>query len=186
MRRICQILSRLGRTGRGNPCSLRKLDIRGNPLTVGFYPPALTGNGSNAERKKLKDQEKAVAHLQENRRDLSDALADVDPNDHVAQPVTWDDSAKSDRDSEINDPLTLPLADPEADEKYLQRLDRATRLRRRVLELLLYAGTNGSLQTLDGLDLRPVLGDDSSDMSQAWVRLEELGVLRKKAITDKA
>ncbi|KAJ5993542.1 hypothetical protein N7451_009266 [Penicillium sp. IBT 35674x] len=186
MRRICQILSRLGRTGRGNPCSLRKLDIRGNPLTVGFYPPAVTGNGTNFERKKVKDQEKTVAPLQENRQDLADALADVDPNDHVTQPVIWDDSAKSDRESEINDPLTLPPADPQADEKYLHHLDRATRLRRRVLELLLYAGTSGSLQTLDGLDLRPVLGDDSSDMGQAWNKLEELGVLRRKAITDKA
>ncbi|KAJ5990242.1 hypothetical protein N7522_010449 [Penicillium canescens] len=38
MRRVSQILSRLGRTGKGTTCSLRKLDIRGNPLTVGFYP----------------------------------------------------------------------------------------------------------------------------------------------------
>ncbi|KAJ5953266.1 hypothetical protein N7454_000162 [Penicillium verhagenii] len=186
MRRICQILSRLGRTGRGNPCSLRKLDIRGNPLTVGFYPPALTGNGTNSDRKKLKDEEKAVTHQRDNRRDLSDALADLDHNDQVAHAVTWDDSVKSDREIEINDPLTLPPADAQADEKYLQRLDRATRLRRRVLELLLYAGTSGSLQMMDGLNLRPVMGDDSSDMGQAWIRLEELGVLRRKAITEKA
>lgn len=183
MRRICQILSRLGRTGRGTQCSLRKLDIRGNPLTVGFYPPALTGNGTNSDRKKLKDQERAVTRQQENRQDLSDALADLGNNDHMAQAVTWEDGAKADREVEINDPFTVPPADPQADTKFLSRLDQATRLRRKVLELLLYAGTGGSLHTLDGLELRPSLGSDSSDMSQAWAKLEELGVLRRKAIT---
>lgn len=186
MRRICQILSRLGRTGRGNLCSLRKLDIRGNPLTIGFYPPALTGNGSNADRKKLKDQDKVVLRQQENRRDLSDALADLDQNDQLAQAVTWEDGSKGERDVEVNDPFTLPLADPCADAKYLSHLDKATRLRRSVLELLLYAGTSGSLNTLDGLELRPSLGEDSPDMGKAWSKLEELGVLKKKAITSKA
>jgi hypothetical protein len=32
------------------------------------------------------------------------------------------------------------------------------------------------------LDLRPSLGDESSDMNKAWDRLEQLGVLRRKAI----
>lgn len=185
MRRVCQILSRLGRTNKGSPCSLRKLDMRGNPLTIGFYPPALTGNGSNAERKKLKDQVNAIIPQQHNRRDLSDALADLDQNDHVAHVVTWDEGSKPDRDVEINDPFTLPPADSRADEKYLLRLDRATRMRRSVLELLLYAGTSGSLHNLDGLELRPSLGEDNPDMGQAWKRLEELGVLRQKAITNK-
>lgn len=185
MRRICQILSRLGRTGRGTPCSLRKLDMRGNPLTVGFYPPAVTGNGANADRKKLKDHEKAVIQQQEDRRDLSDALADIDRNDSVGNAVSWGDGTNSDREVEINDPFTLPAADPEADGKYLSRLDKATRLRRSVLELLLYAGTSGSLKNLDGLDLRPSLGEDSPDMERAWTKLEELGVLRRKAITNK-
>jgi hypothetical protein len=186
MRRICQILSRLGRTGRGNLCSLRKLDIRGNPLTVGFYPPALTGNGANVDRRKLEDQEKAVVRQQENRRDLSDAIADLDRNDQMTQAVTWEDGAKGERGVEVNDPFTLPPADPSADAKYLGHLDQATRLRRRVLELLLYAGTSGSLHTLDGLELRPSLGEDNPDMGKAWTKLEELGVLRRKAITHKA
>jgi hypothetical protein len=92
------------------------------------------------------------------------------------------DEAKPDTDIEINDPFTVPLADPLADGKYLNHLDKATRLRRRVLELLLYAGTSGSLHTLDGLELRPSLGDEASDMNQAWDRLEHLGVLKRKAI----
>lgn len=185
MRRVCQILSRLGRTSKGSPCSLRKLDMRGNPLTIGFYPPALTGNGSNADRNKLKDQANAIIPQQDNRRELSDALADLDQNDHVAHAVTWDEGSKPDRDVEVNDPFTLPPADARADEKYLLHLDRATRMRRSVLELLLYAGTSGSLHNLDGLELRPSLGEDNPDMGQAWKRLEELGVLRRKAITNK-
>ncbi|KAJ5371349.1 uncharacterized protein N7496_007441 [Penicillium cataractarum] len=185
MRRVCQILSRLGRTSKGNPCSLRKLDMRGNPLTIGFYPPALTGNGSNADRKKLKDQANAVISRGDNRRDLSDALADLDHTDHVGHAVTWDDGSKPDRDVEVNDPFTLPPADARADEKYLLRLDRATRMRRSVQELLLYAGTSGSLHNLDGLELRPSLGENNPDMGQAWAKLEELGVLRRKAITNK-
>lgn len=182
MRRICQILSRLGRTGRGSQCSLRKLDIRGNPLTVGFYPPAVTGSGTSMDRKKLKNQE-TVAQKQANRQELSDALVGLSDNDRMDQAVTWEESPKPDRGPEIDDPFTVPSADPAADAKYLSRLDQATRLRRKVLELLLYAGTDGSLHTLDGLELRPSLGPDSSDMSKAWARLEELGVLRRKGIT---
>lgn len=183
MRRVCQVLSRLGRTVKGSACSLRKLDIRGNPLTVGFYPPALTGKGTNTDRKKLKAQERAVVRQQQSSRDLSDALADLGHEDHMSHPVTWEES-QHDREIEIDDPFTLPPADPQADEKYLIHLDRATRLRRRVLELLLYAGTSGSLHTLDGLELRPSLGEDCLDMNTAWAKLEHLGVLRRKAITN--
>lgn len=182
MRRICQILSRLGRPGRDTQCSLRKLDIRGNPLTVGFYPPAVTGSGAS-DRKKLKDQEQAINRQRQSVQDLSDALANLGENDHLTHAITWEDDAKMNREVEINDPYTVPAADAQADAKYLSHLDQATRLRRKVLELLLYAGTNGSLHTLDGLELRPSLGPDSSDMSHAWKRLEELGVLRRKAIT---
>ncbi|KAJ5295759.1 hypothetical protein N7508_010580 [Penicillium antarcticum] len=182
MRRVSQILSRLGRTGNGTACSLRKLDIRGNPLTIGFYPPAVTGNGTNADRKKLKSNEHAIVRHQQNHRDLSDALAEHGNDDQISHCATMGDKAKPDMDIEINDPFTVPLADPLADGKYLTHLDQATRLRRRVLELLLYAGTSGSLHTLDGLELRPSLGDEASDMHQAWDRLEHLGVLKRKAI----
>lgn len=179
MRRVCQILSRLGRTGRGTQCSLRKLDIRGNPLTVGFYPPAVTGSGNNSDRRKMKNERQKAARNQGTRQELPDALADLGHNDHMDQAVTWEDGAKADREPEVDDPFTVPPADSQADAKYLSRLDQATRLRRSVLELLLYAGTGGSLHTLDGLALRPSLGSDSSDMSKAWARLEQVGVLRK-------
>ncbi|CAG8361039.1 unnamed protein product [Penicillium salamii] len=181
MRRVCQVLSRLGRTGKGTACSLRKLDVRGNPLTVGFYPPALTGSG-NPDRKKLKSHEQqAVVRLRDH-RDLSEALAELGKDDQISHRATMGEDTQPDRDAEINDPFMVPLADAQADAKYLRHLDQATRLRRRVLELMLYAGTSGSLHTLDGLNLRPSLGEDSSDMNKAWDRLEHLGVLRRKAI----
>lgn len=181
MRRVCQILSRLGKTGKGTACSLRKLDLRGNPLTIGFYPPAVTGSG-NADRMKLKSPEQAVVRHQGTHRDLSDALSELGNDDQVSHRATMGDEPKADRDIEVDDPYTLPHADPQADVKYFRHLDQATRLRRRVLELLLYAGTSGSLHTLDGLDLRPSLGNECSDMNKAWDRLEHLGVLRRKAI----
>ncbi|KAJ5178527.1 uncharacterized protein N7500_001226 [Penicillium coprophilum] len=181
MRRVCQILSRLGKSGKGSACSLRKLDLRGNPLTIGFYPPAVTGNG-NADRRRLKSHEQAVVRHQGAHRDLSEALAELGNDDQISHRATMGDESKTDRDIEVNDPYTVPLADPQADVKYIRHLDQATRLRRRVLELLLYAGTSGSLHILDGLDLRPSLGDESSDMNKAWDRLEHLGVLRRKAI----
>ncbi|KAF7717572.1 Septation initiation network scaffold protein cdc11 [Penicillium ucsense] len=182
MRRVCQILSRLGRTSKSTPCSLRKLDIRGNPLTVGFYPPTVTGNGSKADRKKTKDPASVAISATAGHRELTDALADLDGEGPVDNIVTWDDSSQSGEDMDVNDPFTLPAADPQADEKYLLRLDRATRMRRKVLELLLYAGTNGSLCSLDGLNMKSLLVENA-DMSQAWSKLEELGVLRRKAIT---
>ncbi|KAJ5811408.1 hypothetical protein N7474_007709 [Penicillium riverlandense] len=187
MRRVCQVLSRLGRTVKGSACSLRKLDIRGNPLTVGFYPPAVTGSGSttHTDRKRLKADAKAVIRRPHNSQDLSDALADLGhDDDQMSHPGSWELGTKPDRPVEVDDPYTVPPADPQSDQKYLSHLDRPTRLRRRVLELLLYAGTDGSLHRLDGLDLRPSLGEECLDMNQAWARLEQLGVLRRKAITN--
>ncbi|KAJ5952866.1 uncharacterized protein N7479_011279 [Penicillium vulpinum] len=169
MRRVCQILGRLGKTGKGTACSLRKLDL------------PVTGSG-NADRKNLKSQEQAVVRHQKSHRNLSDALSELGNDDQISHRATTGDGPKTEREIEVDDPYTVPFADPQADMKYLRHLDQATRLRRRVLELLLYAGTSGSIHTLDGLDLRPSLGDECSDMNKAWDRLEHLGVLRRKAI----
>lgn len=186
LRRLCQVLSGLGRTGKGAPCSLQKVDLRGNPLTVRFYPPPITGSGRDKvkdEVKKLKDRQ--PSHAEKDARDLQDILGDLGPSENAPNPSTWeeeDDHSSDERDPEINDPYTLPLADPHADQKYLSHLDESTRLRRSVLELMLYAGSRGSIKYLDGLRLRPTLERDS-EMDHAWAKLEDLGVLKKKAIT---
>ncbi|KAL3479303.1 hypothetical protein BJX99DRAFT_222350 [Aspergillus californicus] len=177
LRRLCQVLSRIGRTRKTKTCSLQKVDIRGNPLTVRFYPPALTGSGKQPTSKLLATEKTSAG---KNRVDLDMPLMAQLERDGQLLPMEQDDEANS--DTEINDPFTLPPADPLMDQKHLAHLDQATRLKRRVFELMLYAGTGGALKSLDGLDFRPVL-EPGSDMNQAWNRLEQLGVLKKKTIT---
>jgi Leucine-rich repeat (LRR) protein len=181
MRKLCQVLSRMGRTKQGQGCSLNKVDLRGNPLTLRFYPPALTGNGKGADKRRIRaipeERKKTKGGL-----DLASALADVGPHEGDIRPTLWETPAETEPD--IDDPYTLPTADAQADQKYLSHLDDATRLRRRIFELMLYAGTGGSIKLLDGLEFRPVL-TEGSDMDHAWSKLEQLGVLKKKAITQK-
>lgn len=188
LRRLCQVLSSLGRSTKGVGCTLQKVDLRGNPLTVRFYPPPITGRGRDKIRdkdeiKKLKDQPHST-NDKKRLGTLTDILGEIGPLENIANPTTWDDDDNEidERDMEINDPYTLPEADPQADAKYLSHLDESTRLRRRVLELMLYAGSGGSIKYLDGLLLRPSL-ESNPDVDRAWSKLEELGVLRKKAIT---
>lgn len=179
MRRLCQALSRIGRTSKNSVCSLQKVDLRGNPLTVRFYPPVVAGSGRD-ESKKLHAKE---AERPRGKADLSAALANIEHgDDNIAHPALWGEDADKDKEIEINDPYTLPPADLQADVKYFSHLDEPTRLRRKVLELMIYAGTGGSIKYLDGLEFRPTL-EEGSDMDHAWTRLEQLGVLRKKAIT---
>lgn len=180
LRRLCQVLGRIGRTNKGRVCSLQKIDTRGNPLTLRFYPTAVIKSGT-ANTKKLKIREDRPQRNVNS--DIPSALAefkDFDLNSSVA--VREDDKSDGIKELEIHDPYTLPLADPVADQKHLSHLDEATRLRRSIFELMLYAGSGGSIKILDGLELRPSL-EDGSDMDRAWAKLEKLGVLRKKAIT---
>ncbi|KAL4921449.1 hypothetical protein BDW62DRAFT_198016 [Aspergillus aurantiobrunneus] len=174
LRRLCQVLSRVGRTSKSNTCSLQKVDIRGNPLTVRFYPPPITGSGKHHEQKLLG-----------NKRIRSDLdlplMSQLERNGQLLVTEGEADDTNPE-DPEINDPYTLPPADILLDQKHIAHLDQATRLKRRVFELMLYAGTGGALKFLDGLEFRPVL-EPGSDMNQAWTRLEQLGVLKKKEIT---
>ncbi|KAL5364900.1 hypothetical protein BJX96DRAFT_158188 [Aspergillus floccosus] len=185
MRRLCQVLSVIGRTNKNKICSLHKVDVRGNPLTVRFYPPAVTGNGRTGGVKQLSTRiEKSTSHGGGG-LDIPSALAEFRCEDHdINRPIFEGEEPDVDdeHETEINDPYTLPAADTQADQKYLAHLDRPTRLRRSIFELMLYAGTGGSVKVLDGLDLRPAL-EEGSDMDRAWVKLEKLGVLKRKAIT---
>jgi hypothetical protein len=180
MRKLCQVLSRMGRTKQGQGCSLHKVDLRGNPLTLRFYPPALTGNGKDVDKRGIRAISEGRKKRAKGRLDLASALADVGPHEGDIRPTLWETPA--DTELEIDDPYTLPTADFQADQKYLSHLDDTTRLRRRIFELILYAGTGGSIKSLDGLEFRPVLAE-GSDMDHAWSKLEQLGVLKKKAIT---
>lgn len=181
MRRLCQVLSRIGKATKKDACSLREVDLRGNPLTVGFYAPLLTGSGRSIGEKKIKaraeEKEKRIgvdfptvlANLQCSAEDMA-----------MEHPASWG----REEEIEVDDPYTLPPADVQADRKYLSCLDGSTKLRRRVLELMLYAGSGGSIRFLDGLELHPGSKEDESDLDQTWAKLEELGVLKRKRITE--
>ncbi|KAL4949994.1 hypothetical protein BDW69DRAFT_202454 [Aspergillus filifer] len=176
LRRVCQVLSRIGRTSKSNTCTLHKVDLRGNPLTVRFYPPPVTGSGKPDTRKLTASDRRRSG---ENGLDLDLALMEKLERDGQLLPTEDEDDIPI--DPEVNDPYTLPPADLLLDQKHLAHLDQGTRLKRRVFELMLYAGTGGALKYLDGLEFRPVL-EPGSDMNLAWARLEQLGVLKKKAI----
>ncbi|KAL4773133.1 hypothetical protein BDW60DRAFT_206435 [Aspergillus nidulans var. acristatus] len=181
LRRICQVLSRIGRTSKSSTCTLQKVDIRHNPLTVRFYPPALTGSGKPQPQKLISNEGRRSGHSHGLDLDLP-LMEQLEREGQLLQVNGEDGEDTAHADPEIDDPYTLPPADLLLDQKYLAHLDQATRLKRRVFELMLYAGTGGAIKVLDGLDFRPVL-EPGSDMNQAWARLERLGVLKKKTIT---
>lgn len=196
MRRLCQALSRMGRKSiRTSRSTLQKVDIRDNPLTQGFYPPAVTGSGKIQDRLRAKAQESRSLQRRAFSGDRPSSLPILGQTVDILRDHDWNDQGEEDvsplcrsRQAEIDDPYLLPPADAQADEKYVAHLDEATKLRRRVLELMLYAGSGGALKMLNGLELRPALGcpsagkNESSDLALAWERLEKLGVLKRKAI----
>lgn len=126
--------------------TLEILDLRENPLTLRFYP-ALS--------------EHRLVHL---RRDSASSSICASPT-----------SAASKYERVSRDRFILPDGDPEADQKWLGRLDFETRLRRRVQEIMLSTQC-GYLKKLDGLAFdksRVLIKDD------VWARLLRLGVIRK-------
>lgn len=186
LRRLCQVLAHVGKGPSGNRSSLKRIDIRGNPLTVGFYPPALSGSG-RSDTGRLKEKEEPVRKEKGLDEDGFTARANLGGHEDVARVVPWrENGGELEQSPEIDDPYTLPPADVEADRKYVARLDESTKLRRRVVELMLYAATGGAIKILDGLELRSSIGEEvcesNSDVSRVWNRLEELGVLKKKEV----
>lgn len=188
LRRLCQVLGRVGKGSSGGRSSLKTIDLRGNPLTIGFYPPALSGSGrSEASRpKELKEKEEPERREKGLDEDGFTARANLGGHEDIARVVPWrENGGELEQSLEIDDPYTLPPADAEADRKYVARLDESTKLRRRVVELMLYAATGGTVKVLDGLELQPSIGEEGpedADMNRVWNRLEELGVLKKKGV----
>lgn len=187
LRRLCQVLSRLSGKSKENGGTLKRVDLRGNPLTVGFYPPAVSGSGRNEHKmKESKAKEETSKKEGEVVEDITTALASFGGCADIARSVPQeDDNGDVKQEVEIDDPYMLPPADADADRKYLSRLDEPTKLRRRVVELMLYAGTGGALRSLDGLEVRPAVGYEGADMEHTWNKLEELGVLKKRDVAEK-
>ena len=123
--------------------SLLHLDLRDNPLTVGFYMPMNSTNHN--DEKGLVPHSTDISLSEEREIESKWQMQYLLPNqlsgDHAAAP---------------------------------KPLDEATRVRRRVYEMLM-TRTCGSLKSLDGLVVDRV-GIEEKD--GVWRRLKELGVLR--------
>lgn len=188
---LCQVLRAIG----GRHGTLTHVDLRGNPLTVGFYPSLLSGSGkipkaqANHSEATSNNVKTLVKHGDDWHRPLPTfgRCADIvarRPNlaEHGEEHSAG--NAEDNNAIEIDDPYTVPPANAAADKKYVSRLDEATRLRRRIVELMIQASASGRLQVLDGLSVvdRDVgEGDGKVKKDDVWRRLVELGVLRKKA-----
>lgn len=161
LRSICSVLKEVG----GRHGSLRCVDLRDNPMTVGFYPAhTLTGPDSKA----------MTLHR---------------------KPSAFEPNSKGTDDSRVKDPYALPPIDSTADDRYVRRLDDGTRTRRRVVHCLINVSAGSRLKLLDGLDVSGVdpigLLEDAKEKKgggedEVWRRLIELGVVRKKRSADSA
>jgi Leucine-rich repeat (LRR) protein len=115
-------------------CALSTLDLRSNPLTLGFYP--------------LITEKRVVVHKGDGA------------------------SGASIGDGEEDEIFMLGTADEKSDERYAARLDMATRMRRRVYEMLVLGGS-GRLKRLDGLAVKK--GELARD--EVWMQLVMAGVV---------
>lgn len=119
---------------------LQELDLRNNPLTLGFVLP-----------------------LQEPIEDKRLVL-----QGHQQEPI----GAGSKSTWEVK--YLLPRPDSQEDRIARERFDEATKVRRRVYEMLL-TNTCPSLALLDGLEVERA---DIGRKDEVWRRLREMGVLK--------
>ncbi|KAK2865151.1 hypothetical protein FQN49_003865 [Arthroderma sp. PD_2] len=214
LRRFCKTLGGIG----GSHGSLTRVDLRGNPLTIGFYPTPVSGSGKQQhEPDEQKVQRELIKHsTEEDSHDRS--LPYIGGGKDITRHSSYNSNNYTDylpldaqeendgenNEKEVDDPYTVPVADPFADAKYLAHLDESTRLRRRVIELMIHNATSGRLTYLDGLPQSGLADNDEINDDEGghagpgdahvhvhdgavrvkkdwvWNRLEQLGVLRKK------
>ncbi|EEP79808.1 predicted protein [Uncinocarpus reesii 1704] len=188
LRRLCQVLRDVG----GKKGSIARVDLRGNPLTLGFYPSPICGNGrlvrgaNDIYHHERKAHQLVKSRNTEHGEDDDNALAPLGgcadiARAEVGEHVSLVRPEAEDVEIEIDDPYTVPLANSAADERYLVHLNEETRLRRRVVELMIHAATSSRLKVLDGLDLSHD-GSEFVSLKKDWVwrRLVELGGLKKR------
>jgi predicted small lipoprotein YifL len=187
LRTLCQVLSRIGRSAHHGDSPLRNIDLRGNPLTIGFYPPPISGSGRADTHLKLLEIRRHEIAMRKNRIEADAGLLTTisggdghNDNNTAVERKNSEDAIESRTEVEIDDPYTLPPADATADQKHRSHLHESTKKRRMMLELLMYATTGGSLKMLDGLELRPILENEKAGIDKLWAQLEQLGVFKKK------
>ena len=133
LRQTTAALETLGR-------SLKEMDLRDNPLTVGFYLP---------QRDPIADKQLVL----QNR----DCLATSD-----TPGTAWEMKC------------LLPRLNEREDQLARERFDEATKIRRRVYEMLV-TNTCQRLRLLDGLE---VCREEIEKRDNVWQKLRELGVLK--------
>ncbi|GAB1313607.1 Protein nud1 [Madurella fahalii] len=136
--------------------ALADLDCRDNPVTLGFYAPALQ-------------------QLLQRQREVAARKGDADRDDGNGQ------RDKEDHGGGGGGEFVLPPQDAETDGRYCARLDMATRMRRRVWEMLV-RGRCARVRRLDGLDLTGRAkatggADDEGSEDAVWLALAEKGLV---------
>lgn len=163
-------ISRLRQTAavfrRISSSDLVEIDLRQNPLTLGFYTPQHQENCLSSSRsgKQIALHTPATA----SRSQQQDLQSDDDDDD-------------SENSSSIFTPASspssyvLPPLDPATDAASCARLDKDTQLRRRVYEMMIVESCSG-LKTLDGLAIgkRKQITEGKDEVRE---RLSELGIL---------
>ncbi|KAL9113785.1 MAG: hypothetical protein Q9227_002230 [Pyrenula ochraceoflavens] len=102
-------ISRMRRTGMvlAGFSALTKVDLRDNPLSIGFYPPA---------KREERERDKRMV---------------------LREPETEQKACFAGREVNVNDPYVLPERNETTDERWVMRLDEMTQLKRRAMELVL-------------------------------------------------
>ena len=147
LRRTAAVLDHIGK-------DLLEVDIRSNPLTVGFYTPQASAS-TNEERRII----------------VSDPIHT--PSSSLSP--SWASSSDSEAKAAAQTYL-LPTSNRETDKAARERLDEDTKLRRRVYEMLLVSACH-QLRVMDGLE---VYREEVGRRDGVWERLIELGILRPK------
>lgn len=170
LREVCRALRDAG----GKAGHLKSVDLRGNPLTIGFYPALSTAilpivNRAKAQSKAPHEDGKNDTRHRNLLKDRMDSDSETSSSERFDDTVTQDTTMEIEDDAlhddsprehdnkeghfEAVDPYILPRADIAADARYFRRLDEDTRMRRRVVHCVLDASANGGIRMLDGLDL---------------------------------
>ena len=180
--RLRQTAAGVGRIS-GGGCDLVEVDLRQNPLTVGFYTPQVL----QQEEKSRPDKQIALhtpaaapaasSRLLQHEEEEEDPRAyEYDYDDDTANRSSTIPPSSS---SSASSSYVLPPLDSTADAASCARLDKDTQLRRRVYEMMLVESCPG-LQRLDGLVVegRRQITEGNEDGVKVRQRLSELGVLR--------
>lgn len=163
----------------GCNCDLVEVDLRQNPLTVGFYTPQVP----QQEEMSRPDKQIALHTLIAAAPAASSRVLmqrDEEEEDPRAYEYDYDNDDATNCSTAIPpSSYILPPLDPTADAASCARLDKDTQLRRRVYEMMVVESCPG-LQRLDGLvvEEKRQITEGNEDGLKVRERLSELGVLR--------